>query len=74
MTKIIGRMAGRISLVLFLVFVANILNGKFAIYFGMEPLIKLSEVVEFLLLLLASIFFVIFTLQREAALRESESR
>ncbi len=71
MAKMIGRIAGRISLVLFLVFVANILYGKMAIYFQFEPLVKFSDVMEFLLLILVSIFFVIFALQREKALRES---
>ncbi len=71
MAKMISRIAGPVSLILFLVFVANIINGKLAIYYGIEPVIQLSEVTEFLLLLLASIFFVIFTLQKEAALRES---
>ncbi|MES9897564.1 MAG: hypothetical protein ABW148_00905 [Sedimenticola sp.] len=71
MAKMIGRIAGRISLVLFLVFVANILYGKAAIYLGIEPLIKLTDVMEFLLLFLVSIFFVIFILQQEKALKGS---
>ena len=71
MAKMIGRAAGQISMVLFLVFVANVFYGKAVIYFGWEPLFKLSDVMEFLLLFLVAIFFVIFTLQREKTLSES---
>ncbi len=71
MTKMIGRMAGRISLTLFLVFVANILYGKAVSVFAWEPLFRLNDVTEFLLLFLVSIFFVIFILQQEKALKGS---
>ena len=71
MAKMVGRLAGRISLVLFLIFVANILYGKLAIHFGFEAVGKLTDIAEFLLLFVVSIFFVIFSLQREKALTES---
>ncbi|MCP3672448.1 MAG: hypothetical protein GY814_18855 [Gammaproteobacteria bacterium] len=71
MANMIVHTAGRISLVLFLVFVANIFYGKAVISFGLSPLFKLSDVMEFLLLFLVAIFFVIFALQREKTRGES---
>ena len=53
--------------VLFGVFVLNVLLGKAAIAFGWQGLPLLSDVAEFLLLLVAMVIFVVAALQREAA-------
>ena len=53
--------------VLFGVFVLNVLLGKAAISFGWEGLPLLSDVAEFLLLLVAMVIFVVAALQRETA-------
>ena len=53
--------------ILFGVFVLNILLGKAAIAFAWEGLPLLSDVAEFLLLLVAMVIFVVAALQREAA-------
>lgn len=72
MAKLIGSKSGLISLVCFSIFIANILYGKGAIAFGFEPTLKLTDVVEFLLLVASSIFFVIFSLRREAEGEQGE--
>jgi hypothetical protein len=51
--------------VLFALFLLNILLGKAALLFEMEPILSIGDVGEFLILLAAVIFFVMEVLRRE---------
>ena len=51
---------------LFGLFVLDVLVGKAALHYEFEPMLKLGDVGEFLVLLAAVIFFVIEVLRRES--------
>lgn len=59
---------------LFGLFVLDVLMGKVALAYGFEPIIKLGDVGEFLLLLTAVILFMIEVLRREAEEAELKTR
>lgn len=56
--------------VLFGLFLLNIFMGKAALVFNIKPILAISDVGEFLILLGAVVFFVIEVLRRES--RESD--
>ncbi len=62
----VGRMALRASIVLFTLFVANVLVGKISILVGATTPVHAGDVVEFLVLLAAVVCFVVAALDREA--------
>ena len=62
----IGRMAFCASIVLFSLFVANVLVGKISILVGATTPVHAGDVAEFLVLLAAVICFVVAALDREA--------
>jgi len=59
---------------LFGLFVLDVLMGKAALTYGFEPILKLGDVGEFLLLLTAVILFMIEVLRREAEETELKTR
>jgi hypothetical protein len=65
MLNLLGSLSGKISLLIFIVFVCNIFYGKTIIYFSLTPLFTLPDIAEFLLLFLACLFFVVYTLAEE---------
>ena len=65
--RAIGRLAFRASLVLFGLFVLNILVGKVSILVGATTPVHAGDVAEFLVLLAAIICFIVAALDREAA-------
>lgn len=62
-----GRIALAVFFVCFSVFVVNVLLGKLSIVFGWQRVPLLSDVAEFLLLLIGVTVFMIATLQLERA-------
>ncbi|MFT7491357.1 MAG: hypothetical protein ACI80S_000940 [Pseudohongiellaceae bacterium] len=65
MLNLLGSLSGKISLLIFIVFVCNIFYGKTIIYLSLTPLFTLPDIAEFLLLFLACLFFVVYTLAEE---------
>lgn len=71
MLNLLGSLSGKISLLIFIVFVSNIFYGKVVIYFSLTPLFTLPDVAEFLLLFSACLFFVVYSLTEETLLKKS---
>jgi hypothetical protein len=69
MLNLLSSLSGKISLLIFIIFVCNIFYGKAVIYFSLTPLFRLPDVAEFLLLFLACLFFVVYSLTEESLLR-----
>lgn len=68
----LGRISLTLCLLLFLVFVGNVLLGKARLVFDLTAVPVLSDVVEYLLLMAAALFFAIATLMKERTAREEE--
>lgn len=65
-TRRVGvRLAGSISFVCIVLFAINVLVGKAVVSLGWQAPFQLGDVAEFLLLVVAAIFFVITTLELE---------
>ncbi len=73
-----ARALSRASLVLcllvFLVFVANVLLGKAKLVFGLASVPVLSDIIEYLLLMATALLFAVATLLREWLARRAEDR
>ena len=59
---------------LFGLFVLDVLLGKAALLYGYEPILKLGDVGEFLVLLAAVVLFMIEVLRREAEETELKTK
>lgn len=61
-----GRISGLLALGFFIVYLANVLQGKARLLFDWQPLFQVDAVVEFLLLALSAACFTVTILRREA--------
>ena len=68
----LGRISLTLCLLLFLVFVANVLLGKARLIFDLKGVPVFSDVVEYLLLMATALFFAIAALMKERTARERE--
>ena len=59
---------------LFGIFVLDVLWGKAALFYGFDPILKLGDVGEFLILLSAVIVFMIEVLRRESQVTKLTSK
>ena len=66
----LGRISLTLCLLLFLVFVANVLLGKARLIFDLKGVPVFSDVVEYLLLMATALFFAIAALMKERTARE----
>ncbi len=64
--RIATRLSGWLTLILFFLYLANVLQGKARAQFGWQPLFLFHDRVEFLLLLFTAVGFAITMLVREA--------
>jgi hypothetical protein len=69
MSKLSIPLPGKIAIFLLVVFISNIFYGKAVIYFSLTPLFIVSDVAEFLMLFLACLFFVAYSLIEEYRLK-----
>lgn len=66
MTPRAGRTSGLTALLLFVLYLANVLQGKARLLFDWQPLFQLGDTMEFLLLLACAVCFTVSILRREA--------
>lgn len=74
MTKILVKWSLPITIALFLLYMSNVIWGKVSVALnGYTAPSSYNNVAEFLLLLLACVFFVITTLKAESALKQKST-
>lgn len=64
--RVAARLSGWLTLILFALYLANVLQGKARAEFGWQPVFLFHDRIEFLLLLATAVGFAITILVREA--------